>query len=181
MPSASSPPPSKFNAAAPAAPVIWEPRSKPALTWKTMDQCEISRILKFSYCTIPFFWEYVAGIFTYIGQKIGLIYGRYLQFRILELPLNGGFQSMVPSWLLDPKVHGSSSPHWTLKPPGPYKFHEECYGDTWGKNMLQSCNDQYPGCKYRNNQHIRWYELFLMFLMCIYIWLWCFVGCGTWW
>jgi hypothetical protein len=119
MPSASSPPPSKFNAAAPAAPVIWEPRSKPALTWKTMDQCEISRILKFSYCTIPFFREYVAGIFTYIGQKIGLIYGRYLQFRILELPLNGGFQSMVPSWLLDPKVHGSSSPIglWNLRVP----------------------------------------------------------------
>jgi len=23
-----------------------------------------------------------------------------------------------------------------MTPPGPYKFHEECYGDTWGYNML---------------------------------------------
>jgi len=36
-------------------------------------------------------FPYFVGIFPYIGLKIGLIYGRYLQFRILEWPLRYGF------------------------------------------------------------------------------------------
>ena len=38
---------------------------------------------------VPYFWPYFVGIFPEIkAWKIGLIYGRYLQFRILEWPLN---------------------------------------------------------------------------------------------
>jgi len=37
--------------------------------------------------TVPYVWPYFVGIFTYIGLQLGLIYGRYLHFRILKFPL----------------------------------------------------------------------------------------------
>ena len=38
---------------------------------------------------VPYFWPYFLGIFPLtLAEEIGLIYGRYLQFRILEWPLN---------------------------------------------------------------------------------------------
>ena len=43
-----------------------------------------SRILKWSY-QVPYFWSYFGGISPYICLII--IYGSYLQFRILEFPL----------------------------------------------------------------------------------------------
>ena len=48
-------------------------------------QWEISRILKWRYCTIflAIFWGYISLHRPYIG----LIYGRYLHFRILKFPL----------------------------------------------------------------------------------------------
>ena len=49
------------------------------------NQWEISRILKWRYCTIflAIFWGYISLHRPYIG----LIYGRYLHFRILKFPL----------------------------------------------------------------------------------------------
>jgi hypothetical protein len=52
----------------------------------TQIQWEIFRILKWRYVKVPYFWPYFVGIFPYIG----LIYGRYLQFRFLRWPLTNG-------------------------------------------------------------------------------------------
>ena len=52
--------------------------------WKTC-QWEISRILKWRYCTI--FLAIFCGDIPLHRPYIGLIYGRYLQFRILKIPL----------------------------------------------------------------------------------------------
>jgi len=48
-------------------------------------QWEISRILKWRYCTICL--AIFCGDIPLHRPYIGLIYGRYLQFRILEFPL----------------------------------------------------------------------------------------------
>ena len=57
---------------------------------------------------VPYFWPYSGGTSPYIGLKIGLTYGRYLQFRFLRWPVNrvvilGGFLSHqgTKSFILD--------------------------------------------------------------------------------
>ena len=52
------------------------------------DQWEISRILKWRYCTI--FLAIFSGDIPLHRPYIGLIYGRYLQFRFLKWPLSWG-------------------------------------------------------------------------------------------
>jgi hypothetical protein len=45
------------------------------------------RILKWRYWTVPYFWPYFVIFPEISASKIGLIYGRYLQFRFLKWPL----------------------------------------------------------------------------------------------
>jgi hypothetical protein len=48
------------------------------------------RILKWRYWTVPYFWPYFVIFPEISASKIGLIYGRYLQFRFLKWPLKYG-------------------------------------------------------------------------------------------
>ena len=43
--------------------------------------------IQWSYVNVPYFWPYFFGDIPLHSPYIGLIYGRYLQFRILKFPL----------------------------------------------------------------------------------------------
>ena len=59
---------------------------------------------------------YFAGIFPSIGLNIGLLYGRYLQFRFLKWPLiYGGFHSHgtpIYRWFVKLSISAMRDPHW---------------------------------------------------------------------
>ena len=78
---------------------VWLQRSDHPVLWIWGLQHRISRILKRSYVKVP----YVSGHRNWVyplkfsPNKIGLIYGRYLHFRILEIPLTTCYILMI-SW-----------------------------------------------------------------------------------
>ena len=81
-----------------------------------------SRILKWRYCTIQYKAIFCGDIPLH-RPYIGLIYGRYLQFRILEWPLIHGFpygnDRTQSGWILQ-----KSTWHLWLE-----KIHHICSGD----------------------------------------------------